>query len=67
MPKWVRDFLLLPLIVGLVVAGFTIGLPKLFEEDLKKTRFQIRIDSQEWIITKKVDFRDEKSKEDFEA
>ena len=35
MPKWVRDYLLLPLVVGLVVAAFTFGLPKLFADKLE--------------------------------
>jgi hypothetical protein len=32
MPTWLRDYLVLPLIVGVVVALFTIGLPWLFKD-----------------------------------
>lgn len=41
MPKWVRDFLILPLVVGLIVATVTFGLPKLFSE---KTELSYEID-----------------------
>ena len=34
MPKWIRDFLILPLVVGLIVivAAVTFGLPIIFSE-----------------------------------
>ena len=37
MPKWARDFLVLPLLVGVIVAAFTIGLPWLLGDTLELT------------------------------
>jgi hypothetical protein len=34
-PNWVRDLLLIPLFVGIVVAAFAFVLPRLFAEDLE--------------------------------
>lgn len=35
MPKWARDFLLLPLIVGVIVALFTVVLPRVLGDELE--------------------------------
>jgi hypothetical protein len=33
--RWLRDLLVIPLVVGLVVAAFQFGFPMLFEKDIE--------------------------------
>lgn len=54
-PNWVRDYLLLPLFVGIVVATFTFVLPELFAEDLE---LSYELEGPVGIIDERVDETD---------
>ena len=54
-PNWVRDYLLLPLLVGIVVTIFAFVLPRVFTEDLE---LSYELDGPVGLIDERVDEKD---------